>query len=352
MLALGKELVEIAKNPSGPLPASYATFVGTVSRADLDDLPQDKTPGVLKHYERQVPFLDADTLLARLQEASEKYPALEPRLRPLGHAVRERLGQAGPVYLYYSGCTISGSPTSRASDDLDMSGSLVTNLLSLWDVEQVDVYKVNLPVVKINCFEYRAARPLQLEGHSIISARYPMSLNSAPGGFAHDFRVDYYDSQPTPDFVREPVPAEMADTVRCHVEGMHRAYGDQPGHRSAIAAAALAHSVDAATPRHLLLGRVPVAAIAKDVTLEAFRGEHPDLGYRQRPRRPGPTGVERRPHAPARLRCVGGDDGGPVERASAIHRPLHRRLPPLVVVGRRVPPSVPVCSRLAGRRVD
>lgn len=228
-MTLNDELLQIASDPFGPLPKAYATFVGTVSPAQVDSIPANQTPGILHLYEHQVQFADFGTLLTRLEEASLAFPALEPRLSVMKGEVRTRLGQAGPAYLYYTGCTISGSPESRASNDLKVTGSLVTNMLSFWNVDKVSVFQVNLPGEYIDAFEYRASLALQREEHSLIAVRFPLSLNSAPGGFSHDYRLDLYDARPFPSFARQPVPFSMVDAVRRHIVGAHNACAAQPG---------------------------------------------------------------------------------------------------------------------------
>lgn len=129
-----------------------------------------------------------------------------------------RVGETGPAYLYYTGCSISASAQARARDDFSSRNRLVTSLLSLWKVRNVDVFEVNLPRIGINRYEYRSTRALQTEEHSLISARYPRELNSAPGGLIHDFSVDVYPAQPWPDLGlnRETVPPTVTQAIKRH----------------------------------------------------------------------------------------------------------------------------------------
>lgn len=286
MLCLETDLITIANDPFGPLPESYASFVATVGPDELE-MPHTNQPNRLELYERQIRFDSFEVLLSRLEEACSAFPALEPRLAPLKQAVARRVDLQGPAYLYYTGCCVSGSPESRAADDLQVRNSMVTNLLSLWKA-QVDVFRVNLPPLDIDPYGYRAARVWQLEEHTIVAVRYPLNLNSAPGGFLHDYAIDVHDPSPLPPVPRDPVPASTADAVRRHMEGMHSAYASQPGPSARIDPGALDHQIDAATPRYLLLGRVPMVAVGKDVTVEDYRGDHSEVGYRQRLAGPGP----------------------------------------------------------------
>lgn len=131
-------------------------------------------------------------------------------------------------------------------------------------------------------------RELQTVEHAILSARYPLCMNSAPGGFAHDFRLDRYPPSHLPAFRREAAPAAMALLIRRHYQGMHEAYRNQGDPARRVHPEALAQHADAATPRFLLRGRVPLIAVAKDVPEEDFYHRHKELGYRQRMAGPGP----------------------------------------------------------------
>lgn len=102
----------------------------------------------------------------------------------------------------------------------------------------------------IDPYEYRNARYLQLEEHSIISLRYPFCLNSAPGGFLHDYRLDILDPQPRTVLPRDPVPDSLVDAVRRHVTGMCQLLARQPKSPGNMNAAALAQYIRAATPQY------------------------------------------------------------------------------------------------------
>lgn len=289
VLPLRKQLLEIAKEPFDDLPEGYSAYVTTVTREHPDEVPVAR-PGVLEHYTRQVRFASFSVMLSKLQEAATALPRYEPRLRPIIVEATRRQNRPGPAFLYYDGCCISGTPASRARNDAGSSdrGRLFCALLDLWRIEEVHVYKINVEDVVVDRFEYRAQRKLQNVEHAIISARFPLCMNSAPGGFVHDFRLDRYTPSPLPAFHREAVPAAMAQLIKRHYEGMHQAYRNQGDPAKRVHPEALAQHADAATPRFLLKGRVPLIAVAKDVTEEDFYHRHKELGYRQRLAGPGP----------------------------------------------------------------
>lgn len=101
--------------------------------------------------------------------------------------VELRVGRPGPAILYYTGCCVSGSPGTRATDGFKVSGTMFTSLAKHWKVKNVKVFRMNLPPVPIDMYEYRAARYLQLEERSLIALRYPLGLNSVPGGLRHEY---------------------------------------------------------------------------------------------------------------------------------------------------------------------
>lgn len=92
------------------------------------------SPGVFELYERAVLFASFAELRGKLRAAIAAFPDLRPRLTPSVDAANARAHLPGPAYFYYTGCCITGSPVSRARDDLNSSGRLVTRLLSLWGV--------------------------------------------------------------------------------------------------------------------------------------------------------------------------------------------------------------------------
>lgn len=286
---LEKCLVQIAREPFAPLPSGYATHVGSVHRDAIDKAPRGGSRDAFQLYERAVEFASYSELLKRLEEAAAAYPDRAPRLSPTMEAVRARVNRSGPAFLYYSGCTVAGSAATRAEDDMKIDGGrLVTNLLKHWNVSEVEVYKLNLPDVKITPYEYRSQRRLQLEEHSVISVRYPHNLNSAPGGFRHEYRVDRYDPRPWPEFQRDAsADAQLRTDVKTHLTGFFSWFANQPNGRR-ISPHSLAAQIDAASPTFTLRGRSPMVAIGKDVTHEEFDGEHGELGYRERLAGPGP----------------------------------------------------------------
>lgn len=140
----------------------------------------------------------------------------------------------------------------------------------------------------IDPYEYRNACHLQLEEHSIISLRYPLCLNSAPGGFLHDYRLDILAPQPRTVLPRDPVPDSLVDAVRRHVTGLCQLLARQPKSPGNMNAEALAQYIRAATPQYCFEGRIPMACISKDMTHEEYEGRHAELGYRERLAGPGP----------------------------------------------------------------
>ena len=279
------DLINFARDPFSALPPSYATYVATVPVDKLDEAPAGEPDG-LTWYERQITFGGFAELLARLDDAIATFPALIPRLTPVRGAVAARVGEQGPVYMFNSGCTIAGTPVSRATKGPGSAQQLITSLFDLWQVK-ADVYRVALEPVEIGTFEYRGERQLQLVEHCLISTRFPHNLNSAPGGFAHDYRVDLHPPCPLSESLREPAPAAKFEAVRRHLEGMYAAYASRRPTATTIDPDALAHQVDAATPRFLARGRPLVVAIGKDATREEYNGANPDIGYRQRLSGPG-----------------------------------------------------------------
>lgn len=243
-------------------PHSYATHVATVATENAS-AAVNTILGHLDIYERQIELPDYATLLTLVEQAAAAFPALVPRLEPLKKAATARIHIPGPVFLYYTGCSVASSPESRAKSDVSKDNSMVTELIKLWRVKTVRVYRVNLPSVPISVFEYRGERNWQLEEHSLIAARFPLCLNSAPGGFLHEHRVDLYGPCPLLLFPRTPVPSTMADGVKRHLEGMYEAYRNQPGSQARIDCHALQQQVDAATPRFTLSGRVPIVAFGQ-----------------------------------------------------------------------------------------
>lgn len=278
---LNQQLLHIAISPFGPLPDGYATFITTVDTDKLDEAPAGESQDLV-WYERAVKFDSYKAVLDCLDAARTAFPALISRLTPTRDRVATCLDEPGPARLFYQGCTVAGTPVSRAPDDLGGEQRMVSSLLKFWNIKSVEVYRVNIKPVETNAFEYRGQRELQLVEHALISARFPHSLNSSPGGFCHNYRLDMYPPSPLPTVATEPVPASMAAAVKRHMEGVHRTYSAQPGTTSRISSGSLAHQVDAGTPRHLVRGRPLVVAIGKNVTSEEFSGQHPELGYRQR----------------------------------------------------------------------
>lgn len=193
-----------------------------------------------------------------------------------------------PAYLYYTGCCVSASPGARATSDFGVSGTMITNLLSLWKIKEIKVYKVNLPPVSIDVYEYRAARHLQLEEHSMIAVRYPLNLNSAPGGLAHEYKLDHYFPRPLPRLPLDLVPDRLADAIRRHFLGLCDLFDRQPNSPGKMDQQALDHYIRAATPTATFERCIPIVQISKDLTQEEFKGKHAELGYRERLAGPGP----------------------------------------------------------------
>lgn len=147
-------------------------------------------------------------------------------------------------------------------------------------MKTVGVYRVNLPDVEINRWEYRNELSLQHESHSLISVRYPHTLNSAPGGYLHDFRVDRYPPRPLPEVARDAnINADVATAVDRHLSGCNSWFAEQPG-GSPIAPHSLVGQIQTATPSFSFEGRTPMVAFGKDVTREEFDGVHVERGYR------------------------------------------------------------------------
>lgn len=287
LMQLERALLEVAKDLFGPLPPDYATLVATVSPKDLKPIAS-KTAKSFELYERQIIFPSFKEMIHRLEEATRVFRALRPRLAPILDAAKLRVGEPGQACLYYSGCTISSSVEGRAAKEFKISGSLISNVLALWKVQKVNVYRICLPAVAINPYEFRATRQYQLEEHALISLRYPINLNSAPGGFAHDDRLDFYDPCLLPQHPRQPVPDTLVEAVRRHFAGMYDCYAGQPESPGRIHPDTLDSQVRAATPVFTLKGRVPMVALSKDITEEAFNAEHAELSYRERLTGPGP----------------------------------------------------------------
>lgn len=251
-------------------------FVAAVATDKLDDAP-DSEPDRLARYKRQVTFASFPSLLARLEDAMKVFPALIPRLTPVRGAVAARVGQEGPAYMYYTGCTIACTPVSRTTDDMDSVNRKVTSLSELWAIDSVDIFRVNIAPVDVDPFDDRGERALQLVENSLIRARYPNNLNSAPGGFSHDFRLDVYPPSPLPNTPNDAVPTSTVEGIKRHLEGLYQAYSSRRSGGTSINLAALAHQIDAATPRQLVGGRPLLVAIGKDVTHEEFNGAQPEI---------------------------------------------------------------------------
>lgn len=348
VLGLEPELLAIANDPFGPLPQSYATFVASVDVAQLDSAKVPDKPNRLELYERQVRFADFQVLSRRLEEACSAFPALEPRLAPLKDAVAGRIDRPGPAFLYYTGCCISGSPESRATDDFKTTGRLVSNLLSFWSIPKVDVYRVCLPDVHINPYEYRAARVWQLEEHTLIAMRYPLNLNSAPGGFSHEYRLDMYDPCPLPNITREPVPAAVlsptpsacTSPARTTILPASQAHpsGSTPSRSSVKSKLRRPGTTSSAVRPSLLLARTSRTKSSGEITPSSATAS----GW------PAWTaGHERRSAVPARSRPVHRHDGGSARVATTLHRPVHGHLPPLVLVDSVLPPPISRGGRMA-----
>lgn len=287
---LEKSLIAIARDPFSPLPQGYATFVNTVDFAAAEKLCRGDSQNVHELYERGVRFASYAELLRKLEEAVAAFPALSARLAPTMSIARSRVALGGAVYLFYSGCSIAGSPTSRAEDDAKLDGGrLLTNLANLWKIGKIDVWRVNLPGTPIDPYAYRGVRALQLEEHTLISVRWPHCLNSAPGGYTHEFAVDRYPANPLvrlDDYREDPSPTIRSGLKR-HFEGFAAWAARQPG-GSQIASSAIAAQIEAAVPRFTIKGRTPVVAVAKDITVEEYEGRHAEIDYRGRLAGPGP----------------------------------------------------------------
>lgn len=287
---LEKHLVQIAADPFAPLPQGYAKFLKTVHRDRVDEkIEGSDSGGVFQLYERRVRFSSFADLKGKLEAAIAAYPALVPRLTPTLLEVSKRLGQNGPAFLYYTGCSVASSPETRAADDDKVTrGRMLVNLLSLWDVVEVEVFEVELPGIDIDRFEYRSRFDLQREEHCLISARYPHCLNSAPGGFAHDYRADRYTPRPWPALGshRAEPEAVMKNKVERHFRGFAKWFKGRTGED--MATTSLVGIIEVGSPRFVIQGRSPVVMIGKDITAEEFRGANEDLGYRQPLAGPGP----------------------------------------------------------------
>lgn len=286
LATLNSVLVQVAQDPFGPLPTAYATYVATVSSEDVTTVDGDER-GRFDLYERQLGFPDSATLLRRLQDAAAHFPAFRPRLHVLERAVMARMDIPGPAYLYYAGCSVSGTPESRASNDFQQGLSFYKQLVRFWGVESVKVYRINLGQVVVNPYEYRANRELQNEEHTLISMRFPLCLNSAPGGFNHEFSVDRFPAKPLPRLTRDPVPPAMIQALQRHFRGMYSIFAEKTRGRG-IDPAALDAQIEMATPRFTVQGQVPIVAVTKDITQEAFEHRHAELSYRERLAGPGP----------------------------------------------------------------
>lgn len=232
-------------------------------------------------------FADFEVILRRIRDAFQKSPAFRPRLQVLEDAVVPRVGEEGPASLFYSGCAVSVTAKRRAHADFDKNSGFYAQLLRFWNIDKVKVYEVNLERIVVDPFEFRGQRSLQIEEHTLIAMRFPLSLNSSPGGFNHDYRVDLYTPSPLPAFPRQETPPSISQDLRRHFERMYMTYAERAGAKG-IHPAALAAQIDLAMPRFLLLDRVPIVAISKDITQEAFEHQHDDLNYRQRLAKPGP----------------------------------------------------------------
>lgn len=287
LMQLERALLEAAKDPFGPLPPDYATFVATVSPKDLNPIAS-KTAKSFELYERQIVFPSFKEMIHCLEEATLVFRALGPRLAPILDAAKLRVDEPGQACLYYTGCTISSSVEGRAAKDFKVSGALISNVLALWKVQKVNVFRICIPAVAIDPYEYRVARQYQLEEHAFISLRYPINLNSAPGGFTHDYRPDFYDPCPLPKHPRGPVPDALVEAVRRHFGGMYDCFAGQPESPGRIHPDTLDSQVRAATPLFTLKDRVPMVALSKDITEEALNAEHAELSYRERLTGPGP----------------------------------------------------------------
>lgn len=235
---LNQQLLDIANNPFGTLPDGYATFIATVDADKLDEAPAGE-PQSLVWYEPAVKFDSYKALLDCLDEAMAVFPALIPRLTPTRDRVATCLHEPGPARLFYQGCTVAGALMSRAADDPGGEQRMISSLLKFWDIKSIEVFRVNIKPVETNAFEYRGQRELQLVEHGLISARFPHSLNSAPSGFCHDYRVDMYSPSPLPTVATEPVPAPMIAAIRRHMTGMRDAYAAQPESSTRMSATSL-----------------------------------------------------------------------------------------------------------------
>lgn len=198
-----------------------------------------------------------------------------------------RVSRPGPAYVYYAGCSVNVTPQSRASNDFKQGRSFYKQLADFWGIDSVKVYRVNLGQVFVDPYEYRANRQLQNEEHILISMRFPLCLNRAPGGFNHEFSVDRFAPKPLPPVPHHPVPPIMIQTLHRHFRGMYSIFAEQTRGRG-IDPAALDAQIEMATPRFTVQGQVPIVAVTKDITQEAFEHRHAELSYRERLAGPGP----------------------------------------------------------------
>lgn len=286
IVGLGKSLLDVAQNPFAPPPPAYAEYVCSTDLESLDKAPHGGSRNVFEVYDRVVAFDSYPALAQKLKEAIRAFPALGPRLSPALDAVTSRIGQEGPAFMAYSGCTVAGSPVKRAEDDRNSGHRMVTNLLKFWGITKLDIYKVCLPDVETSVYEYRAQMYLQREEHSIISVRYPLNLNSAPGGFLHDYEPNRYPPRPWPAVIRDHEHNDIRIAVAKHLRGFASWLMASRG--STMAAGSIDHQIEAASPSFTIGGRTPIVAVGKDTPREEFEGRHSELGYRQRLAGPGP----------------------------------------------------------------